>query len=312
MKNRNVMMCILIVVSAFVSLKQSKPHASMQSLMTSGSLTNIGDDPSKSSYASKIPSNETISFSEAPSTAFLPEYTFFALLVLQAGCQPLLIKLFMPPTIVRTTAVLGQEGAKFIASTIFLRLGGNWQESLSGWTISDSILAAGIPAGLYVIQNYCNLMANQVLPPVTFVVLNQTKTLSTAWCCFMLMGQRQSPVQIMSLVLLVFSALVVQGIIPLRRSLTKPTTTTDSRDDPRLEHTENESGTHYEEQKTNESLKLLDHNQTTSQHSEGIDDTQEDLDRVIKEEAEYEEAGRQLTMGVIPALCASFLSGLGK
>jgi hypothetical protein len=271
MKYRNLAMCILLGISVFVTLKEFQLQRSLKYLFTLGTSTKDGD-------TGKSPSGLKIS-----STAKVPESTFFILLVLQAGCQPLLIKLFMPTTIVRTTAVLGQEGIKFLASILFLGLSGDWQDVFSGWTISGAILAAGIPAGLYVIQNYCNLMATQVLPPVTFVVLNQTKTLSTAWCCFILMGQRQSQVQVMALVLIVFSTLVVQEIIPLGGSRAKATTT-DSPDDPQSEQMENESDSHREEEKTQESLQLLDHI----------------------------EAGRQLTMGVIPALCASFLSGLGK
>lgn len=79
---------------------------------------------------------------------------------------------------------------------------------------------AGIPAALYVVQNYCSLMAYQNLPPITFNVLNQTKTLSAALCCFLIMGKVQSPLQIVSLFLLLLSALVIEKVIPLQRETT--------------------------------------------------------------------------------------------
>lgn len=91
---------------------------------------------------------------------------------------------------------------------------------------------AGIPALIYLVQNYCSLMAYQNLPPITFNVLNQTKTLSAALCCFLILGRTQSPLQICSLFLLLLSALVIEKVVPLERanvavaSDTSTTTTT--------------------------------------------------------------------------------------
>lgn len=79
------------------------------------------------------------------------------------------------------------------------------------------MVVAGIPAALYVVQNYCALMAYQNLPPITFNVLNQTKTLSAALCCFLILGRVQSPFQIVSLFLLLLSALVIEKVVPLQR-----------------------------------------------------------------------------------------------
>lgn len=58
-------------------------------------------------------------------------------------------------------------------------------------------------------------MAYQNLAPVTFNVLNQTKTLSAALCCYLVMGRVQSPLQIVSLCMLLLSALVIERIVPL-------------------------------------------------------------------------------------------------
>ena len=58
-------------------------------------------------------------------------------------------------------------------------------------------------------------MAYQNLDGVTFNVLNQTKTLSAALCCYLIMGRKQSSIQILSLFALFASALVIERIIPL-------------------------------------------------------------------------------------------------
>ena len=58
-------------------------------------------------------------------------------------------------------------------------------------------------------------MAYQKLDPLTFNVLNQTKTLSAALCCYLLMGRAQSKLQIASLLLLFTASLVIEKIVPL-------------------------------------------------------------------------------------------------
>lgn len=76
-----------------------------------------------------------------------------------------------------------------------------------------------IPAGLYAVQNLAVLTAVQNLDALTFTVLNQTKTLSAALCCYLVMGRKQSPIQIFSLFLLLLSALVMEGIVQVDRLL---------------------------------------------------------------------------------------------
>ena len=70
-------------------------------------------------------------------------------------------------------------------------------------------------------QNYCSLMAYQHLPPITYNVLNQTKTLSAAIFCYFLLGQMQSPLQMVALLILLLSALVMESIVPLPFGLEK-------------------------------------------------------------------------------------------
>ncbi len=58
-------------------------------------------------------------------------------------------------------------------------------------------------------------MAYQNLPPFTFNVLNQTKTLSAALCCYFVIGKPQSKFQVVALLLLLLSALVIERVIPI-------------------------------------------------------------------------------------------------
>jgi len=85
-----------------------------------------------------------------------------------------------------------------------------------------------IPGSLYTVQNYCVLMGYQNLQPFTFNILNQTKTLFAALCCYLFIGKPQSKFQVMSLFLLLLSALVIERVIPI----TKKATNTKQAQDP--------------------------------------------------------------------------------
>ena len=79
----------------------------------------------------------------------------------------------------------------------------------------------------------CSLLAYQNLDAITYNVLNQTKTLSAAMCCYFLLGKRQSGMQIAALVLLLMAALVMEGLVPIDALsisywMEKSTTTTES------------------------------------------------------------------------------------
>lgn len=70
-----------------------------------------------------------------------------------------------------------------------------------------------VPAGLYAVQNMAALTAYQNLDALTYNTLNQTKTLSAALCCYIVMGRKQSSIQVVALFLLLLSALVMEGIV---------------------------------------------------------------------------------------------------
>jgi UDP-sugar transporter A1/2/3 len=83
--------------------------------------------------------------------------------------------------------------------------------SFQGWTLQSSLIAAGLPAAIYAVQGVLYVFSYQNLDSVTFNGLSQTKTLSAALCCYIILGQKQSAVQISALVLLALSALIFQG-----------------------------------------------------------------------------------------------------
>jgi len=154
-----------------------------------------------------------------------------ALLAVQFGLQPSLTRKFTPKTINRSTVVFTQDIVKFFMAAIALLVTGNWADAIVGWNVKTWLTIAGIPAVLYLIQNFATLIAYQNLSPLTFNVLNQTKTLSAALCCYLLMGKVQSKLQIVSLLTLFASACVIEKIVPIRfwkREVTDSNISTDN------------------------------------------------------------------------------------
>mmetsp|Transcript_25646 Transcript_25646/g.36172 ORF Transcript_25646/g.36172 Transcript_25646/m.36172 type:complete len:516 (-) Transcript_25646:65-1612(-) len=144
---------------------------------------------------------------------------YMSLLALQFGLQPILVRRFTPQGINRSSVVLIQEMMKFvIAAACFQSQTGHHEKRaiLADWSVKSWLTVAGIPAALYTVQNIASLLAYQNLEALTFNVLNQTKILSAALCCYLVMGKKQSKVQILSLLLLVTSAMVMEKVIPLK------------------------------------------------------------------------------------------------
>ena len=135
------------------------------------------------------------------------------LLALQYTLQPRLSKKFIAPKTNKSTVALAEETVKTcMAAAIFSATGAtNIQQQLSQWTWSSSLAMAGLPAVLYAIQGVLQYTSHQYLDPVTFNGLTQSKTLAAALCCYFILGQPQSPLQMVALVLLFGSALLFQG-----------------------------------------------------------------------------------------------------
>lgn len=58
-------------------------------------------------------------------------------------------------------------------------------------------------------------MAYQNLDALTFNILNQSKTLSAAICCYLVMGRKQTTQQLMALVILMFSGMIIEQVFSL-------------------------------------------------------------------------------------------------
>mmetsp|Transcript_14246 Transcript_14246/g.21583 ORF Transcript_14246/g.21583 Transcript_14246/m.21583 type:complete len:338 (-) Transcript_14246:655-1668(-) len=141
---------------------------------------------------------------------------FMALLTIQFGLQPILTRRFTPKTVCKSTVILVQESVKFVLAMSMLTISGELKKAIEGWSISSWLRVAVVPALLYTVQNTCALTAYQNLDGVTFNVLNQTKTLSAAVCCYLIIGRKQSKLQITALAMLFVSALIVEDLLPLK------------------------------------------------------------------------------------------------
>lgn len=84
-------------------------------------------------------------------------------------------------------------------------------QQLQNWSPVSTLLAAGLPSALYALQGTLTYTSYQNLDPVTFNGLTQFKVLSSALCCYVVMGKGQSLVQMMALGLLMASTVVFQG-----------------------------------------------------------------------------------------------------
>jgi len=166
---------------------------------------------------SKSTSSEGSPHKSSSSSFSFEAVVYMTLLAFQFGLQPGLVRKFTPQTICRSTVVMTQEILKVVISACVL-FGGNKdtrKKALKGWNLKTALMIGGLPAALYCVQNMAALMAYQNLEPLTFNVLNQTKTLSAALCCYLIMGKKQSKAQMASLVILLSSALIIEKVISL-------------------------------------------------------------------------------------------------
>ena len=135
------------------------------------------------------------------------------LLAVQYCAQPPITRKFLDPRANKKGITMIEEIVKIGLSAFFLLSCGKdvVLSQLHGWTLSSSLLLAGFPAVLYAMQGVLTYLGYQNTDSVTFNGLNQTKTLSAAFWCFVLMGKRQSTVQMVALGMLLFSAMLFQG-----------------------------------------------------------------------------------------------------
>ena len=141
--------------------------------------------------------------------------TSMILLAFQYTSQPPITRRFLDSRTNKKAVTLVEEIFKIgIALTFFLSCGKDVVAAeLAGWTLKSSLLLAGLPACLYATQGVLTYLGYQNTDSITFNGLNQTKTLSAALWCYLLMGKRQSLVQMVALAILFFSALLFNGTL---------------------------------------------------------------------------------------------------
>eukprot|EP00534_Pseudo-nitzschia_fraudulenta_P015232 CAMPEP_0201246270 /NCGR_PEP_ID=MMETSP0852-20130820/50678_1 /ASSEMBLY_ACC=CAM_ASM_000632 /TAXON_ID=183588 /ORGANISM="Pseudo-nitzschia fraudulenta, Strain WWA7" /LENGTH=436 /DNA_ID=CAMNT_0047544383 /DNA_START=106 /DNA_END=1416 /DNA_ORIENTATION=+ len=142
-------------------------------------------------------------------------FVLMMLLAVQYAIQPRLSRKYISPKIKKQSVALVEEVAKtsFAAAIFFSKPTAEVQNSLKDWSLSSSLACAGLPAMLYALQGVLQYVSYQHLDSVTFNGLTQTKTLSAALCCWLIMKKAQSPLQMVALSILFGSALVFQGYI---------------------------------------------------------------------------------------------------
>jgi UDP-sugar transporter A1/2/3 len=157
------------------------------------------------------------------------------LLALQYSIQPRISKACIDPRVNKQTVAMVEEVAKAGMATLLFAathcraptaegyaaaagscVAGEFRNILKDWTLKSSLLVAGLPAALYAVQGVLSYTSFQNLDSVTFNGLSQTKTLSAAVCCYLVLGKPQSPLQVLALAVLFLSALIFQNIVQIR------------------------------------------------------------------------------------------------
>jgi UDP-sugar transporter A1/2/3 len=135
---------------------------------------------------------------------------YCSLLALQFGLQPMIASKFTGPGVSKASVVIATEIFKILVAVFSVLSGSSatdWVKMKSTVTFLNSLKVAALPAVLYAIQNICIQYGYVLLDSMTFNLLNQTKTLSAAIWLYLLMDQKQSPVQMFALLLLLISGM---------------------------------------------------------------------------------------------------------
>lgn len=136
---------------------------------------------------------------------------FCSLLALQFGLQPLIASRFINRSISKSSIVFGTELEKIFIAIVSISTSPSavqekiWKE----FTVSSSLFLVALPATLYTIQNVMIQYSYSFIDSMTFNILNQTKTIWAAIWLFAILGQKQSYLQMVALVLLLLSAIIL-------------------------------------------------------------------------------------------------------
>lgn len=131
---------------------------------------------------------------------------FMALLALQAGTQPIIARKCTSKEVNITSQVIACELAKIVCSLFIIGLEGSGRSLIKQWDFFGAMVASGLPAAIYAIQNMLVQVAYRHLDYLTFNMLNQTKLLFTAFFNFVLLGLMQSSQQVTALFMMLVGA----------------------------------------------------------------------------------------------------------
>jgi solute carrier family 35 (UDP-sugar transporter), member A1/2/3 len=136
---------------------------------------------------------------------------FCSLLALQFGLQPMVAKKFNSPEASKSSLVIATELAKMVISAVTLYGEGPEVRAkiAESWSFADYLKVAALPAGIYAIQNLLMQHSLTSLDGMTINLLNQTKTLSAALFLYLVLGNKQSRMQIFALFLLLLAAVIL-------------------------------------------------------------------------------------------------------
>jgi solute carrier family 35 (UDP-sugar transporter), member A1/2/3 len=150
--------------------------------------------------------------------------TYMLLLALQVAIQPKISQWNVLPADNKVTVALMEEVVKTtLAAVLWLMQDVPARKlSLLNWSLSSSVLVAGLPAALYAAQGVLTYTSLQRLDAVTFNGLSQLKTVSAAIFCYAILGTVQTPRQIAAIALLLVSSLLFQQRQQPRRRKPSP------------------------------------------------------------------------------------------
>jgi UDP-sugar transporter A1/2/3 len=146
---------------------------------------------------------------------------YCTLLALQYGLQPVLAKIFSSPLASKNSIVIATEMMKIcITISSLLKETPQGRKKLwDSWSVADYLTIAALPAALYAVQNLFMQYGYIMLDSMTVNLLNQTKTLSAAFFLYVIMGNKQSPIQIFALLLLLLAAMTLTSGVQIYETL---------------------------------------------------------------------------------------------
>lgn len=131
-----------------------------------------------------------------------------AFLAVQFAFQPLLTRWLLDPAALKSSVVLVGELVKLVTClTVLMASSGNGKRPR--WSPTEALWFAGLPALTYTAQNLLTQMAYQHLDGMIFNVINQTKILFNALFVCLIMGDGQSPKQVLALGMIFAASVLV-------------------------------------------------------------------------------------------------------